>query len=80
MLSDVKLRNGDGIDAVAEILRSKPVPHMFMTGDPVGLRLRLPNAVAVRKPFRQAALAKAIEKALAAAATTTTFSGKSSKP
>jgi len=64
VLSDVKLRNGSGIDAVQEILRSKPVPHMFMTGDTLGLKLRLPNAVAVRKPFSEAALAKAIEKAL----------------
>ena len=69
VLSDVKLRNGSGIDAVEEILRSKPVPYMFMTGDTVGLKLRLPDAVAVRKPFSEAVLAKAIEKALAAAAT-----------
>ncbi len=69
VLSDVKLRNGSGIDAVQEILRSKPVPHMFMTGDTLGLKLRLPNAVAVRKPFSEAVLATAIEKALAAAVT-----------
>jgi CheY-like chemotaxis protein len=68
VLSDVKLRNGNGIDAVEEILRSKPVPHMFMTGDTMGLKLRLPNAVAVRKPFSEPALAKAIEKALEAGA------------
>jgi CheY-like chemotaxis protein len=64
LLSDVKLRNGSGIDAVEEILRSSPVPHMFMTGDKVGLKLRLPDAVVVGKPFSAAALAKAIEKAL----------------
>jgi CheY-like chemotaxis protein len=64
LLADVKLRNGSGVDAVAEILRSGPVPHMFMTGDIVGLKLRLPDAVAVRKPFNAAALAKAIEKAI----------------
>jgi CheY-like chemotaxis protein len=64
VLSDVKLRNGSGIDAVEEILRNQPVPHMFMTGDIAGLKLRLPNAVAVRKPFSEAALAKAIETAL----------------
>ena len=64
LLSDVKLRNGSGIDAVEEILRSRRVPHMFMTGDTVSLKLRLPDAVAVRKPFSLIALAKAIEKAL----------------
>jgi len=67
VISDVKLRNGSGVEAVEEILRSGPIPHMFMTGDPVGLNLRLPNAVVVRKPFATAALAKAIEKALGAA-------------
>jgi len=69
LLSDVKLRNGSGIDAVEEILRSRPVSHMFMTGDTAGLKLRLPDAVAVRKPFSAAALAKAIEKAVEAGAT-----------
>ena len=67
VLSDVKLRNGSGIDAVEEILRSKRVPHMFMTGDMASLKSRLPDAVAVRKPFSRAALASAIEKALATA-------------
>jgi two-component system, response regulator PdtaR len=66
LLSDIKLRNGSGIDAVEEILRSGPVPHMFMTGDPVALNLRVPDAVVVRKPFSSIALAKAIEKALEA--------------
>jgi CheY-like chemotaxis protein len=68
LLSDVKLHNGSGIDAVEEILRSRPVPHMFMTGDLVGLHLRLPDAVAIRKPFSSATLAKAMAKALKAEA------------
>jgi two-component system, response regulator PdtaR len=68
LLSDVKLRNGSGIDAVAEILRSRPVPHMFMTGDTMGLKSRRPDVVAVSKPFSIRALAKAIGKALEAGA------------
>jgi CheY-like chemotaxis protein len=64
LLSDVKLRDGSGIEAVAEILRSRPVPHMFMTGDIVGLKSSRPDVVAVSKPFSAAALAKAIGKAL----------------
>ena len=67
VISDVKLRGGSGVDAVEEIMRDGPIPHMFMTGDPAGLNLRLPNAVVVRKPFSTAALAKAIEQALGAA-------------
>lgn len=68
LLSDVKLRDGSGIDAVEEILRAGPIPHMFMTGDLLGLHLRLPDAVAVRKPFSSATLAKAIAKAVEAGA------------
>ncbi len=68
VLSDVKLGKGNGIDAVEEILRGKPVPHMFMTGDATELKLRLPDAVAIRKPFSRDALARAIEKALTATA------------
>jgi CheY-like chemotaxis protein len=64
LLSDVKLRGESGIDAVAEILRDGPVPHMFMTGDLAGLRVRLPDAVAIRKPFSSATLATGIAKAL----------------
>jgi two-component system, response regulator PdtaR len=68
LLSDVRLREGSGIDAVTEILREGQIPHMFMTGDLLGLHRRLPDAVAVRKPFSCATLAKAIAKALEAGA------------
>jgi two-component system, response regulator PdtaR len=64
LLSDVKLRDGSGVDAVEEILRSGPVPHMYMTGDMAGLKLRRPDVVAVSKPFGVGALANAIKKAL----------------
>ena len=68
VISDVQLRNGNGIAVVEEILRGGHVAHMFMTGDPVGAKVRLPDAVVVRKPFSAAALGKAIEKAFEAAA------------
>jgi two-component system, response regulator PdtaR len=66
LLSDVKLRDGSGIDAVEEILRGRPLPHMFMTGDTVGLKSLRPDVVAVSKPFSARALAYAIGKALKA--------------
>ena len=66
IISDATLRNGSGIAAVEEIQKSKRLPHLFMTGDPMGVRLALPDAVVIRKPFSAAALFKAIEKALEA--------------
>jgi CheY-like chemotaxis protein len=68
VISDVKLRNGSGIAAVEEILRGGRVAHIFMTGDPAGVKVRLPDAIVVRKPFSTAALSQAIEKAFEAAA------------
>ena len=67
LISDAKLRNGSGVAAVEEILRGGHVAHMFMTGDPAGVKLCLPDAIVIRKPFSTAALAKAIAKAVEAA-------------
>jgi two-component system, response regulator PdtaR len=68
LLSDVKLRNGSGIDAVDEIVRSRPLPHIFVTGDTVGLKSLRPDVVALGKPFSAGALANAIKKAVEASA------------
>lgn len=68
MIVDAGLRGGSGISAVEEILRAGPVAHFFLSGDPERVQLRKPDAVVLRKPFRQAELAKAIETMLAAAA------------
>jgi two-component system, response regulator PdtaR len=66
MIVDAGLGRGSGISAVEEIVRAGPVAHLFITGDAEKVRERKPDAVVVRKPFRQSELASAIDKALAA--------------
>jgi len=55
MIVDTGLGQGSGISAVEVILRSRPIAHVFLTGDAERVRLNQ-NAVVVRKPFRQAEL------------------------
>jgi two-component system, response regulator PdtaR len=66
MIVDAGLRQGSGVSAVEEICRVAPLAHVFISGDAERVRLRQPDAVVVRKPFREAELARAIEIALAA--------------
>jgi CheY-like chemotaxis protein len=68
MIVDARLGQGSGIAAVDEIQRARPVAHFFLSGDAEGVRMLRPGAVVVRKPFRQADLARAIGLALAAVA------------
>jgi DNA-binding response OmpR family regulator len=67
MIVDAGLGHGSGVSAVEEILRTAPVAHVFVSGDPGTVRARRPGAVVVGKPFRQADLVRAIESALEAA-------------
>jgi len=71
LIVDAGLGRGSGVSAVEEIeiLRAGPLAHVFISGDAGRLRLRKPDAVVVRKPFREAELARAIDLALAAAST-----------
>src|SRR5579864_8888477 len=66
MIVDAGLGQGSGISAVEAILRTGPIAHVFISGDAERVRLHQPDAVVVRKPFRQAELVRAIEAALAA--------------
>jgi len=68
MIVDAGLRQGSGISAVEEILRSAPLAHVFVSGDPGRVQVRRPDAVVVGKPFREAELVRAIEIALKVAA------------
>lgn len=67
MIADAGLGRGSGVSAVEEILRAGPLPHVFISGDAATVRVRKPDAVVVRKPFREGELARAIDLALAAA-------------
>ena len=66
MIVDAGLGRGSGVSAVEEILRAGPVAHVFISGDAGRVYTRKPDAVVVRKPFREAELARAIDTALAA--------------
>jgi DNA-binding NarL/FixJ family response regulator len=67
MIVDAGLGQGSGVSAVEEILRAGPLAHVFVSGDAESVRLRRCDAIVVRKPFRQAELARAIDLAVAAA-------------
>jgi CheY-like chemotaxis protein len=66
MIVDAGLGRGSGVSAAEEILRAGPVAHVFISGDAERVRRRQPDAVVLRKPFRRAELARAIEVAVAA--------------
>jgi len=69
LIADARLRSGSGISAVEAILRTRGrIPYLFVSGDIADITARLPAAITLRKPFREAALAKAIDSALEAAA------------
>jgi two-component system, response regulator PdtaR len=64
MIVDVQLGNGSGIAAVESITRSRPVPHVFASGN-IGKVLALrPAAVALQKPYTVSDLASAMQRAL----------------
>ncbi|MGV8937380.1 MAG: response regulator [Allorhizobium sp.] len=65
MIVDCRLREGSGLDAVAEILSDGFVPHIFMTGDDLRGQKLDPAAVVLRKPFQVDELIAAIDKSLA---------------
>jgi DNA-binding response OmpR family regulator len=67
MIVDAGLGRGSGVSAIEEILRAGPVAHVFVSGDTDRVRRGRPDAIVVRKPFREAELARAIDLALAAA-------------
>jgi CheY-like chemotaxis protein len=64
MILDGRLRDGSGIDAADTISFSQIIPHIFVTGDPAHIHERLPDAVILRKPFDEIALATAIRQVL----------------
>ncbi len=68
IIVDARLREGSGVSAVEQILRTGFVPHVFVSGDTARVRALRPGAVLLRKPFREPELAGAIQRALSAAA------------
>ena len=67
MIVDVGLGDASGLVAVKEILRSRFVPHVFVTGNAVrGMPLG-PDTILIQKPFRVSDLERAIQRAFATA-------------
>jgi CheY-like chemotaxis protein len=62
MIVDIGLASGNGVAAVARILQSGHVPHLFMTG--VRPEYVANGAPVLKKPFSEADLVLAIETAL----------------
>lgn len=60
MIVDAMLGKGSGIAAVAEILRSGFIAHVFISGDARSVREKVPHAIIVQKPFFEGDLAAAI--------------------
>jgi DNA-binding response OmpR family regulator len=69
MIVDARLGDGSGVSAVEEILRAGFVPHVFVSGETSSVQALRPDAVVIQKPFREPDLARAIQRALGATAT-----------
>ena len=64
MIVDDGLRDGSGILAVVEILKSGFIPHIFATGNSHRVLGHNPDAIVLQKPYTAQALSRAIERAL----------------
>jgi len=68
MIVDARLRDGSGVSAVEEILRTGWVPHVFVSGETSTIQSLRPGAIVIQKPFRDIDLNRAIQRALDAPA------------
>lgn len=66
MIVDARLGEGSGIAAVEAILRTWSVPHIFISGAAVDVPRS--GSIVLRKPFLEADLVRAIERAVGSAA------------
>lgn len=64
MIVDEGLREGSGIAAVVEIIKTGFVPHIFATGDCFRALAHDPEAIVLQKPYTAQALSRAIDRAL----------------
>ena len=68
MIVDARLREGSGVSAVEEILRTGWIPHVFVSGETSRIHALRPGAIVIQKPFRDVDLNRAIQRALDAPA------------
>ncbi len=64
IIIDAGLREGSGIAAMTTINAEHFTPHLFITGNAARVRALQPKAVVLEKPFHEAALVAAIERAM----------------
>ena len=64
VIADARLGAGSGISTIDEILRIRFVPHLFITGNFSRVKPLRPDAVILAKPFSEAGLSLAIQRAL----------------
>jgi len=62
--SDVQLLPGSGIDTVMTICSAAPIPVIFITGNVADVTTRMPDAVALAKPFSEKNLRQAVTEAI----------------
>lgn len=63
--SDVQLMPGSGIDTVLTICNRAPIPVIFITGNVADVTQRMPDTIALAKPFSETNLMHAVEIVLA---------------
>jgi CheY-like chemotaxis protein len=64
MIVDAWLGAGSGIAAVDKIQSARRTPHFFVSGDISRVRRLRPNSIIVQKPYREAEIANAIQRAI----------------
>lgn len=64
--ADARLLPGDGIKAVETICSRRNIPFLFISGYAADIEARMPGAVIVEKPIKEAELAMAVRTVLGA--------------
>jgi CheY-like chemotaxis protein len=64
MIVDEHLGDGSGLKVVDSVLGNRPIPHVFVSGDVRTIQRMRPHDVIVEKPYSEADLARAIQRAL----------------
>jgi CheY-like chemotaxis protein len=65
MIVDEHLGQGSGLAVVEAVLRTRPTPHIFVSGDTFKIKRLMPDAVVMEKPYHETDLARAIDSAMA---------------
>jgi len=67
MIVDGSLRGGSGVTAMAHILQTTDVAHLYVSGNPWAIAEAVPDAIVVAKPFTLRDLQRGMDSACEAA-------------